>query len=79
MWPGLTVKAIAKYYPETDETPKGHMKGQRQGLRSTKTRMKQETSPAIPTTKEKVSVPPKKKTLEMFAKVVDLKEVMYSD
>ncbi len=24
-WPLLTVKNINKYYPETDETPKGHM------------------------------------------------------
>ena len=31
-WPGLTIKATSKYYPETDKTPKGHMKGQRQGL-----------------------------------------------
>ena len=35
-WPGLSVKGVNKYYPETDEPPKGHMKGLRQGVRSTK-------------------------------------------
>jgi hypothetical protein len=28
-WPLLTEKNINKYYPETDETPKGHMNQQR--------------------------------------------------
>jgi hypothetical protein len=35
-WPGLTVAALHKYFPDSDETQKGHMKGQRQGIRSTK-------------------------------------------
>ena len=35
-WPGLTVKKVNKYYPETDETPKGHMRQVRQDVRSTK-------------------------------------------
>jgi hypothetical protein len=35
-WPGLTVAALQKYFPDSDETQKGHMKGQRQGIRSTK-------------------------------------------
>ena len=36
-WPLLTKKNINKYYPETDETPKGHMNQQRKNVRSTKT------------------------------------------
>lgn len=35
-WPGLTVAAVNKYFPESDETQKGHMKHQRKGVRSTK-------------------------------------------
>ena len=35
-WLGLSVKAVAKYFPESDETQQGHMKGLGQGLRSTK-------------------------------------------
>ena len=36
-WPGLTATAVRKYFPESDETMKGHSKGQRQGIRSTQT------------------------------------------
>ena len=26
-WPGLSVKAVEKYFPESNETQQGHMKG----------------------------------------------------
>jgi hypothetical protein len=29
-WPGLSVKAVHKYFPESDETKQGHMNKQRQ-------------------------------------------------
>jgi hypothetical protein len=35
-WPGLTTKNATKYYPESDNSQKGHMKGTHQGLCSTK-------------------------------------------
>ncbi len=35
-WPKLTVQLIHKYMPDLDEMAKGHLKGQRQGVRSTK-------------------------------------------
>ena len=35
-WPLLTVNNVAKYYPETVETPKGHMNQTRKNSRSTK-------------------------------------------
>ena len=35
-WPGLTVEAASKHFPESVETQKGHMKKQRQNVRSTK-------------------------------------------
>ena len=35
-WPLLTVKNINRYYPETDETPKGHIHQQRKNVRSSK-------------------------------------------
>ena len=38
--PLLTEKNINKYYPETDETPKGHMNQQQKNARSTKTPFK---------------------------------------
>ncbi len=35
-WPGLTIAALHKYFPDLDEMQKGHMKGQQQGIHSTK-------------------------------------------
>jgi hypothetical protein len=35
-WPKLTVQLIHKYMPDSDDTAKGHLNGQRQGIRSTK-------------------------------------------
>ena len=35
-WPKLTTSLIHKYFPDSDETIKGHIKGQRQGTRSTR-------------------------------------------
>jgi hypothetical protein len=35
-WPKLTVTLINRYFPDSDETIKGHLKGQRQGIRLTK-------------------------------------------
>jgi hypothetical protein len=37
-WPKLTVTLINRYYPDSDKMIKGHLKGQRQGIRSTKQR-----------------------------------------
>jgi hypothetical protein len=36
MWPGLTTNLISKHFPDSNEMQKGHMKGQRKGVRSTK-------------------------------------------
>jgi hypothetical protein len=35
-WPKLTLTLINRYFPDSDKTIKGHLKGQRQGIRSTK-------------------------------------------
>jgi hypothetical protein len=35
-WPKLTVTLINRYFPDSDETIKGHLKGQCQGIHSTK-------------------------------------------
>ncbi|KAL7530484.1 hypothetical protein ACHAXR_003518, partial [Thalassiosira sp. AJA248-18] len=73
-WPGLTTKAVYKFFPESEseETQKGHMKGQRQNFRSTK--------PSAEVSRETESAPPAKKEHSiLFVKVVDLKETMYSD
>ncbi len=33
-WPGLTATAVRNHFPEFNETQKGYMKRQRQGLQS---------------------------------------------
>ena len=38
-WPGLTVKAVAKYFPKSNETIKTHRQKTKSGLRSTKTQV----------------------------------------
>ncbi len=35
-WPGLTVKAVTKHFPESKETMKGHRRKGKNGLQSTK-------------------------------------------
>ena len=35
-WPGLTVDAVRKHFPESEETHKGHRRKIPSGLRSTK-------------------------------------------
>ncbi len=38
-WPGLTIKAVNKHFPESIEIQQGHMKKQRQHVRSTKQKL----------------------------------------
>ena len=38
-WSGLTVEAAERYFPESLETQKGHMRKQKAGIRSTKKRL----------------------------------------
>jgi hypothetical protein len=42
-WPGLTMEAVSKYFPESDKTHKGHGRKRRSGLRSTKKATPQES------------------------------------
>ena len=71
-WPGLTAKAVIRYYPESDETAKGHMKRQRQNVRSTKIELQ---SVPMPTTQAEHL--PKHKELYLF--VFNAKDTMYTD
>ncbi len=48
MWPGLSVKAVHKYFPESDDTKQGHMKKQRQNVRSTKIKIKPDEDKPVP-------------------------------
>jgi hypothetical protein len=84
-WPKLTVQLIHKYMPDLDETAKWHLKGQRQGVRSTKQKafktkvkveevrikIKGESSPLCP-------LPPTKLN-DIFVHVEDLNEEIHTN
>jgi hypothetical protein len=78
-WPGLTTTLIAKHFSDLDETQKGHMKGQRKGVRSTR---------AKPAYKIKIKPgtedPPQKlvgikKMDDIFVKIYKLAEEIHMD
>ena len=69
----VTVEHVNKHFPESEETAKGHMNHQRQGVRSTKHKDFQE-----PETSNEIG----KKERDVYAKVVELwdpKETIYTD
>jgi hypothetical protein len=70
-WPGLTVEAVNKYFPESIETQKGHLKKQRQNVRSTKQRLDE-----IPEEEELTRVITKQ---NIMVKVVNATETIYTD
>ena len=72
-WPLLTEKNIAKYYPETDETPKGHMNQTRKNVWWTKTK-------AVPfKTCDSTNKLCGKKEQDVFVKTYDVRETIFSD
>jgi hypothetical protein len=72
-WPGLTVKAVAKHYPESKETMKGHGRKGRSGLRSTKT--KEPTSElTAETDSNNKQAHPSPKRYDVFIKVFSAEE-----
>jgi hypothetical protein len=82
-WPGLTVKAVAKHFPESDETIKGHGRKTKSGLRSTKTQVENESNtddienasmrPTQPPTKQKESI------LRIFDLSDEAQRLMYTN
>jgi len=72
-WPSLTVANVSKHHPESDETQKGHMKRQRQGIRSTRieTTMQNEQNNA--------NVPKPKKMRDILTKIHNAAETMHTD
>jgi len=78
-WPGLTTTLISKHFPDSDETQKGHMKGQRKGVRSTKIK------PAVEIKIElgQEDAPPKlvaiRKLNDIFVKIYELAETIHTD
>jgi hypothetical protein len=69
-WPLINVKNLAKYFPESEETQKGHMRGQRQGVRSTRV--------AEPTEDVPTNIPHQKKN-NILIMEHEVKSLMYAD
>jgi hypothetical protein len=78
-WPGLTTNLISKHFPNSDKTQKGHMKGQRKGVRSTKDTAAVEIK-IKPGTED---APPKlvgiKKMNDIFVKIYELAETIHTN
>eukprot|EP00804_Cyclotella_cryptica_P013348 CCRYP_005123-RA/>CCRYP_005123-RA protein AED:0.24 eAED:0.24 QI:0/0/0/1/1/1/2/0/905 len=71
-WPLLTEKNVRKYYPETTETPKGHLNQTRQNVRSTKSQHPMEEY----IHKQRLIG---KKTQDIFIKTYEVRETIFSD
>ena len=68
-WPLVSVKNVNKFFPESEETQKGHMRGQRQGVRSTK--------PATEKEDEQVNIQPRQH--DIVISIHDMTHTLYTD
>ena len=75
-WPHLTVEAVRKHSPESAETIHGRMRNIKQGIRSTKTEKEPETLKLE--SGESITLPLKKHN-DIYIKLTDLSETMYTD
>ncbi len=71
-WPLITVATVSKHFPESEETQLGHMRGQRQGVRSTRQPLHQQT--ATTDTDQ-----PLMSANDVLVKIVDPTHTMYTD
>ncbi len=93
-WPGLSVKDVHKYFPESDETKQGHMKKQRQNVRSTKIKIKSNKGEPVPDLRNHKDIPTnaanpntinnqqkakQKKMRDMFIQIHNANDTAHSD
>jgi hypothetical protein len=77
LWPGLSVEAAQRHFPESDETHKGHGRKTPSGLRSTKPKEDQtiNSNDAFQFNKANdVPLQPIKKEKTIFFKILDMKD-----
>jgi hypothetical protein len=77
--PGFTTTLISKQFPDFDETQKGHMKGQRKGVRSTKVKPAVEIKikPGQEDAQQKLVAI--RKLNDIFVKIYELTETIHTD
>ena len=71
-WPLLTAKNVAKYYPETTETPKGHLNQVRKNVRSTKPKPREMETANTSTLRGR-------KVRDVYTRVYELRNTVFSD
>jgi hypothetical protein len=76
-WTSLTTTLIAKHFPDSEETQKGHIKGQRKGIRLTKVREQVEIKIELGT--EVLPQQPMKKQHDIFVVIYELAEEVHTD
>ncbi len=80
-WPGLTATAARKHFPESNEAEKGHMKHQRQGVRSTRTLQtitEDDKTHITPSSGESPTSKPKKMQ-DMYIEIYNASKTMHTD
>ena len=70
-WPLLTAQNVNKYYPETNETPKGHLNQTRKNVRSTKPKQPIEVINTAAMRGQKVR--------DVYTKVYDVRNTVFMD
>ena len=80
-WPLVNVKNVNKYFPESEETQKGHMRNQRQGVRSTKAKAPAEagTLPGTAEAGSKAGAVPIDKLNDVYIAVYSPRETIFTD
>ncbi len=80
-WPRLKATAARKHFPESDETQKGHMKRQRQGVRSTRTlqTITEDDKEHITLNSGESPASKPKKMQVMYIKIHNASETMHTD
>lgn len=73
-WPLINIKNVARYFPESEENQKGHMRGQRQGVRSTKKKQWDNDATSI-----LIEPTPHIRKEDVMICVYDLNSTMYTD
>ena len=88
-WPLFKVKILNKFFPESEETHKGHMRTQRQGVQSTKATAQQaaplsaaqtgDSPPNNTTDSEEPEAAPIPKRKDIFISLYKTRDTIYTD
>jgi hypothetical protein len=89
-WPGLTNTTVKKHFPESDETVKGNMKKQCQGVRSTKVKDDEQEEkipdlgtytdePTDHTIQINTHAPKPKRIKDVYLKIHNASKIMHSN